>query len=350
MTARGAPVRLLAQLRDSLDALSLRRQRLLVAVSGGVDSTALLHALSELAPEFALRLAVGHVNHGLRGAESAGDERFVRDLAAQWSAPFQVRRADPRPLCSGSSRTRPTLQEAARRLRYAALLQMAQGGLIATAHTQDDQAETVLLRLLRGAGPDGLGGIPERGREGRVVRPLLGVSRAEVLDYARARGFSWREDSSNRDAAFARARLRLGGLAELAEALNPAWRRAAANLAEAQRRESEWIEALVAREAKQRFTRSGAGLCAPRQGWDELPEGLLRRLVHFALRELSVGRDLSRVHILRVADFLRGARTGARLELPGGLWLRCERGGFHFMRAGPSPPGRGAAGGAPEGC
>jgi tRNA(Ile)-lysidine synthase len=228
--------------------------------------------------------------------------------------------------------------EAARRVRYDALEAMAAevgARRIATAHTLDDQAETVLLRLLRGAGPDGLGGIPESASETagglRVVRPILGVSRAEIERIARERGLGWREDASNRDGAFARARLRSDWLPGLGEAFNPQWLRAIGDLAEAQRRDSEWIDQQVEQECARRFRRVGPELQVATPGFEALPEALARRVVRQALREQGAGRDMNRRHLLRVVEFLRRGRTGKRLELPGGVRVVAEREAVRFL-------------------
>jgi tRNA(Ile)-lysidine synthase len=290
------------------------------------------------------------VNHGLRGADSDADQAFVEALAARLGLPVHVRRADPVPLRQRrSSRDRPTLQEAARRLRYDALVEMADAAgarWIATAHTADDQAETVLLRLLRGTGPDGLGGIPERSPDGRILRPLLGVCREQVLAYAAAEGIGWREDASNTRDAYARNRLRRRWLPGLAEDFNPRLLRSLADLAEAMRRDGEWIEARVAREADRRFAREAEWLWIERKDWDALPEALARRLARLALRRAGRGRDVTRVHLARMLDFLRSGRPGTAIELPGGLALARE--GERF-RLGPIPGARGPWGGLPGG-
>ena len=294
--------------REVLEQRALVGERLVVAVSGGVDSTVLLHALHALAEPCSLALGLAHVNHGLRGADSDGDEHFLAGLAAELGLPMAVRRVVPGQLRAGaSSRERPTLQEAARSLRFAALAEIAEEAgarAIATAHNLDDQAETVLMRLLRGCGPDALGGIGEWGREGRVIRPLLDVSRAEILDYARKRRLRWREDASNLDLRYTRNRVRHRWLPELARDLNPQVLRAIANLAEAQRRDSEWLGVLVDAEAARRLRWEGDELLVETGGWRDLPEALARRLVRRAFFELRAGRDLSRVHLGRVADFL----------------------------------------------
>jgi tRNA(Ile)-lysidine synthase len=246
--------------------------------------------------------------------------------------PCAVTRVDPRALrVAGPSRARPTLQEAARRARYAALeAQAAELGAerIATAHHRDDQAETVLLRLLRGAGPEALGGIPERSPDGRIVRPLLGVGRAEITTYAGENGLAWREDGSNGSRAYARNRLRHDWLPGLERAFNPRLLRAVADLAEAVRRDTEWIGPWVESEGRQWIREEAGALWISPRPWSQLPEGLARRLVRSALRRAGAGRDLSRVHLLRALAFLRSARPGTRLELPGGLVLARERAAF----------------------
>ncbi len=314
--------------------LDLPGRSVLVAVSGGIDSVSLFRALRDIAQRNPLKLLIGHVNHSLRGAESEADEAAVRGLAAEAAVPIHTARVDPHRLRAGrSSRARPTLEEAARRLRYDALRCMADAAhaeRIATAHTANDQAETVLLRLLRGTGPDGLGGIPERSPDGRVVRPLLRVTREEVVSFARERGLSWREDRSNADLQHARNRLRKRWLPGLQDDFNPRLLRAIADLAEAQRRDSEWIDGLVESAASSRFSEAGRELRIERKDWDSLPEALARRVVRLALRRCGAGRDVSRTHLERALRFLKTARTGTQLELPGGLRLVCEPSEFRL--------------------
>ncbi|MCH7645496.1 MAG: tRNA lysidine(34) synthetase TilS [Myxococcales bacterium] len=334
---------LIRETKRAVDALGLTGQSVLVAASAGLDSNALVHALLEITREKCLKVSLGHVNHGLRGDESEADQQAVFELADRLEVPAFSRRVEPEQLRVGrSSRERPTLQEAARTLRYRALREMAvEAGCrhIATAHNMNDQAETVLLRVFRGSGPDGLGGIPERSSDGVVVRPLLRVSRTEIEAYAAERGFSWREDRSNRSVAYARNRLRLRWLPGLAGDFNEQLLMAVGNLAEAQRRDSEWIGMLVEREAAARFTLEGGWLRTRAEGWDTLPEALARRLARWGLRRCGGERDATRVHLERMLGFLRTARPGTRLELPGGTRLERDRNGF---RLGPiEPAGRG---------
>jgi len=319
-------------------ALGVASAPLAVACSGGVDSVVLAHALRARAARRGGLVALLHVNHGLRGAESDGDEASVARLAQSLGVPFAARRVDPRALVAAapSSRARPTLQEAARRLRAQALRELAraQGARhVATAHTANDQAETVLLRLLRGSGPEGLGGIAERSADGCFVRPLLAVSRAEIVAYAERYALAWREDPSNRDPRYARARLRHDWLPALADAFNPRLLRALCDLAEAQRRESEWTAERVEREASRRFrSEPDGGLRVTDEDWDadRTPDALARRLARVALHRLGAGRDVSRAHLDRIVAFWRTGRPGRRIELPGGIVLSRDRKGVRI--------------------
>jgi len=318
----------------ALRRLCLDGRTLLVAVSGGIDSVALLRVLQDLAFRHSLKLRVGHVNHGLRGAESEADQRAVEALAAELGLPVCAARVDPAARrARGASRDRPSPEEAARELRYAALRRMAEevgADFVVTAHTADDQAETVLLRLLRGTGPDGLGGIPERSADGRIARPLLRVPRAEVTRFAAQRGLSWREDASNASPVFARNRLRREWLPGLARAFNPRLLRALGDLAEAQRRDSEWIEELVDREAGERLARDGEWLRIDAAGWRDLPEPLSRRLARRALAECGAARLVTRRHLERMDSFLREGAVGRAIELPGALRLVRDRAGYRL--------------------
>ena len=316
---------------------------MLVAASAGLDSTVLAHALATAPRRLRIDVALGHVHHGLRGAEADADADAVASLGAKLGVPVLVRRVNPRARrAGGSSRARPTLQEAARELRYAALREMARelgASRIATAHHADDQAETVLLRLLRGTGPDGLAGIPERSSDGVLVRPLLRIPRDALRRYAEAHGLAWREDSSNASPRYARNRLRARWIPALAADFNPRLLRVLADLAEAQRRDTEWIATAVTREADARFSREGAWLRIDATGWDALPEAAARRLAREALVRSGAGRHATRAHLERMQRFLCAARTRSVLELPSGLRLVRERQGF---RLGPSVAPEGA--------
>jgi tRNA(Ile)-lysidine synthase len=189
----------------------------LVAVSGGADSTALLLGLHHLAHALGLELHAAHLHHGLRGADADRDLAFVRALCRRLRIPLAWRRIDAR---AGMARRRLSGQDGLRRLRREFLrAEAARAGAaaIATAHQADDQLETLLMRLARGTGASGLGGIPPR--RGLWIRPLLQATRADVEHDLRVAGQPWREDRSNRDPAYLRNRLRHRAIPALVAAI-----------------------------------------------------------------------------------------------------------------------------------
>ncbi len=256
--------------------------RVAVAVSGGADSVALLRVLLELRAELGIVVSVAHFNHRLRGEASDADEIFVAELARRHDLEFFSSRTDVR---DHALTRKLSLEAAARELRYrwlASLFESHNLNEVATGHTLDDQAETVLLKFLRGAGTRGLAGIyPEiasrakqfaQGRKAsvssaqgsaRIIRPLLGVTRQEVELYLAALGQDWREDESNLDRRFARNRVRHQLLPLLEREYNPNLRQVLSDAAELARAEEEYWQALVERE-----------LAARRRSKTEIPPGL----------------------------------------------------------------------------
>ena len=318
-----------SHVRNEFDRHGVREGRILVGVSGGRDSMVLLDLIARCQRDLELAVVVGHVNHGLRGADSDADEALVRRAAGALGCGFCIRAIEPEAERTGrSSRERPTLEEAARNLRRAALLEMA-GEMgcdwIATAHHAADQAETMLLRLLRGTGPDGLAGMAPRSADGSWLKPLLRVLPEAIVDWSEKERISWREDASNRDRRFARNRLRLDWIPELEATFNPQLLRTLGDLAEAGRRDLEWIEGLVDRAVEERVEIGTNEIRFAIDGWDDVPEALGRRVVRRVLVEIGLGRDVTRAHLERVLAFLRRGRSAGRnkrLELPGGFVIR----------------------------
>ena len=194
-----------------------------VAVSGGGDSVALVRALIEARSDLGIVLAIVHFNHKLRGDESDQDEHFVRALAHQFDLPFHHAEADTRRFAHEKELS---LEAAARDLRYkffGSLIKEGKLDKIATAHTLDDQAETVLLRIFRGTGTSGLASILPRLKVGKgaIVRPLLATRRAEIVQYLSELNQPWREDSTNIETAFTRNRIRHELMPLLQGAYNP---------------------------------------------------------------------------------------------------------------------------------
>lgn len=178
----------------------------LVAVSGGVDSVVLLTALHRLAPEFSIKLAIAHLNHGLRGQAAEEDARFVGRLAETLGLPIRQERADVKAIAKESGMN---LEAVARDVRRDFLERTAQrfdAERIALGHTRNDRVETLLFHLVRGAGPTGIIGI--RPVNPPYIRPLIDVAREEVLSFAHEQGLAWREDLTNRDLSFSRNRIR----------------------------------------------------------------------------------------------------------------------------------------------
>ena len=228
---------------------------ILVGVSGGADSVCLLYILNELASGLDVRLTAAHLDHGIRGQTAAADARFVQELAGAMTIGFvTAKSAVPRL----AKRKGISLEMAAREARYAFFARAARQAtavgpsgkpcrcVAATAHTADDQAETFLLKLARGAGPGGLSGISrEITINGlRIIRPMLEVTRGEVIAFLRKRGMSWREDETNKDLSFLRNRVRHEILPAFETGLNPRTRQALLKTADVLREEDIWLSEL----------------------------------------------------------------------------------------------------------
>ena len=288
-------------------------QQVGVAVSGGADSVCLLHVLLELAPRWDLRLAVLHLDHGLRGEESRQDAEFVRGLADRLGLPLTLRE-------SPVAESPDNLEQAARQARLAFFRETMAGGAVqrvATGHTRSDQAETVLFRFLRGSGTAGLAGIRPVTSEG-IVRPLIEVERSEVQQFLLDRGIAWREDSTNSSLQFARNRIRRELLPQLAREWNPAIGETLANTADWALAEEAWWDAEIDRLACQHFTTSQNAILLRAGVLPALPLAVARRLVRRAM-ELVKGdlRGIDFGHIRSVMDLARSTEGHGRLQAPG---------------------------------
>jgi tRNA(Ile)-lysidine synthase len=316
--------------------------RIAVGLSGGADSVALLRILAARSKELGLVVHAAHLHHGLRGAEADGDLEFCRELAAKLGVPFHEAHVDTAATAqpdAKTGKTRETIEEAARRLRYAwfrKLMNEIPMDAVATAHTLDDQAETVLAKFLRGAWTEGLSGIHPQleDPDGEIVRPLLGTTRFEIETYLRAIGQDWREDSSNRHLSFTRNRIR-HELLPLLEGWNPRLREHLTQMAELARDEEAWWQTELARIVPQmilpgRPVRGGgraagaglaAGLAIEVTRLATLAPALQRRLLRYATEKFGVALDFEATESLR--GLALSGRAGQRLELPNGL--RAER-------------------------
>jgi tRNA(Ile)-lysidine synthase len=292
-----------------------RGARVLVALSGGADSVALLHILRELEHTGELALAgVAHVNHQLRGREADEDEAFCSAMAADVGLPFAAGRVDVAGLAQGTGRS---IEDAARELRYAFFATAADelaADAIAVGHSADDQAETFLLRLMRGAGTRGLAGI--RPRVGRVVRPLLELSRDEIRAYVSGRGLPFREDSTNRDVAIPRNRVR-HELMPLLQQYAPALPAVLARQAAIARADEEYLEAQAIDLAATIVLRTECGIEIDAAALRTLPPALAARVARQALGATAAGRFIGFQHIERVLDLASDGKEGETVALPG---------------------------------
>lgn len=286
----------------------------LVAVSGGPDSVALAHLFSELH----LDSEIAHFDHQTRNGGSAADASFVEELAGELGVRFHFASADIEAEAADSPMS---FEEYAREARYTFLVETAKATgccAIATGHHADDQAETVLMRVLRGTGPRGLAGIPPQGERGGVpiIRPLLGLRRDDLLAYLKERGYAYRHDETNLDTGYARNRIRHELLPHLSREYNPRLREALCRLADAQRVEDDLLSSL---------TRAFSADCVPERGIilrDAFAAGhpaLQRRALLDFAESLGAGLDFDRVE--RAVTFILESETGKRFDLGGGVQL-----------------------------
>jgi len=289
---------------------------IVVAVSGGPDSTALLRALHDLRQPLALRLVVAHLNHGLRGRDASADRAFVRRLARRLGIPFESARA---PIARLARERGVGIEAAGRDARYAFLHDVrARTGAkwIATGHTMDDQAETLFLRIARGTGPRGLAGIHTRRADG-VIRPLIEVRRADARAYLHTLNQRWREDASNDDVSRDRARVRRSLMPALAEAFGPSSVEAIARLAGIMEREWTWTEEIVAaRAAEVVLPSADETVTVDRRKLTALPEGLALRVLARLAEPLGAG-SWSEAHRARLVERLADDAFRGALDLPG---------------------------------
>ncbi len=294
--------------------------RVLVAVSGGADSVALMRVLLQLRPELGTTLAVAHFNHGLRGEESAADEAFVASLAKQYGLEFFVERSDVR---EHALAAKLCIEAAGREFRYRWFRQLAEQqrfGCVATAHTLDDQAETVLLKFLRGAGTRGLAGIYPivRHEKVRIIRPLLCATRAEVEAYLASHSQTWRDDESNLDRKFLRNRVRHELLPLLEGEYNPSLRSSLSALADLAQGEEDYWATIIERYLADRMRADELNL----DDFAGLPIAMQRRVLKTFAEARCAALDFAHVEELRRCALgeLRAS------ELPGGRIAAREKG------------------------
>lgn len=282
---------------------------------------ALLRALLELARTSDFSVAgVAHFNHRLREA-AARDEEFCRALAGTLGVPFLADGAD---VAAHAAAEKCSIEDAARRLRYDFLERAAReagADRVAVGHTLDDQAETVLLKLMRGAGPSGLGGVYPR--KGAVIRPLLDVSRSELRAWLALLGQSWMEDDTNADVSNPRNRVRHRVLPELDAAYGGSTRPAIARSAELAREDGQWLDELAAARYRALVTVGQDCLQLDAVALAAEPPSLQRRVLWQAMRARGGGREIGLEHVELALAVLRGYSRAA--DVPGSRWELRDR-------------------------
>lgn len=320
---------LLERVRDDCKRFDLIREgdRILAGVSGGADSVCLFLLLCALREELKLTLSVVHVEHGIRGASSEADAEFVKGLCESYQVPCVVRHVD---VPAYAAKERLSLEEAARDLRYRTFyeelkrLEISECAEIepnrsnnpcirlAVAHNKDDQAETVLFHLIRGSSISGLIGMKKA--QNSLIRPLLNISRGEILNYLREQNQEFCEDETNADPAYARNRLRADVLPVLTE-LNSGAVSHIAQAADELAEVDELLSDLTKRAIELTVDRSDRFLLK-KEPFDTLPDLLKRRVLYEALAEVGGSKkDISREHLAALFDLMR-KQSGRQLTLP----------------------------------
>ncbi len=308
-----------------------RGDKVLVGVSGGADSVCLLHILKELQQELGISVHAAHIHHGIRGKEADRDAEFVKNLCKEWKIPFSLRKVAVPDFAKTEGLS---LETAGRVLRYRCfreLCEIQEAEKIATAHNQNDQAETVLMRVLRGAGIEGLAGIRYRRADG-VVRPLLDVSREEIEAYLEANQVTYCTDSTNQEEQYARNKIRHQLLPQLMEQYNPNLLQTLSGLAKNMAEDGDFLKGY----ANRLYRRLGSPLPNRRpvvldvESLQMLEASLQVRLCRLAAEDaMGKGYQADRKHWEAVLGLLDKG-TGCMVTLPGGLTVSVSYGWLTF--------------------
>jgi len=336
-----------ARVEETIDRRRLLEgvRRVGVAVSGGADSTALLYLLAEICTDRGLELSAFHLNHGLRGEESDADEELVRRAAASLGLPFEVRAVDTERL---AREHKWNLEDAGRRARYSFFEERIADGTVdavATGHHKNDQAETVLFRILRGGGLTALGGI-RASRTPGIIRPLIDTERAAIEQYLSERSIGWREDASNDEPRFSRNRIRKELLPSLERDWNPRLTDALARNAELAADEEGYWTAESARLAQEAAHWNGEAWLLEADRLAELHPAVERRVWRHVLGRLRGDlQGLDAGHVERLRRLASQSAGSGAVELPGvsaersfGMIRLAARGGGETASAVQAPP------------
>jgi tRNA(Ile)-lysidine synthase len=309
------------------------KDSILVAVSGGPDSVALLLSLLHLKQAHDLSIGIAHLNHRLRGEDSLKDEAFVRDLAEHFSLPFFCEQQD---VAAYAQHHRLSVEEAGREVRYDFFSRMADHHgyhKIALGHNKNDNAELVLMNLLRGSGPKGLSGIPPV-RDNRYIRPLIRMTKKEILDFLEAEGRPFRIDGSNTDTTYIRNAVRLRLIPVLESEFNPDIVDALDRLSRILRQEEDYLDT----EAEKYFQtclieKQTAFLSFSKQRLSSLHPALVNRVIRKGIGMMKTDlRRISLGHMSDILDFCFHRTSGNSLDLPGQIRIYKKKGVIRIQK------------------
>ncbi|MCL2838330.1 MAG: tRNA lysidine(34) synthetase TilS [Oscillospiraceae bacterium] len=309
-------MKIVEQIKNTINSYDMLKcgDSVLVGVSGGADSVCLLYVLHDLRDELNIKLSVAHLNHGLRGADADNDERFVAELCNRLGIKFYSKKVD---LLSDND----TVESAGRRARYkffADLKRAHKFDKIATAHHMDDQAETVIMRIMRGTGISGLGGI-QYIRDDGVIRPLLDVSRKEIEEYLRANNIDYRTDSTNSDTEFTRNRIRTELFPYLEASFNPNIKEALCRLVTTAGEDGAFLENYARRLYKRLKNPlpQSEPICLHISSILMVGKPILARLIRIAAEDaLGYFPQLENKHIDDILALAGAGKSGSSLDLP----------------------------------
>jgi tRNA(Ile)-lysidine synthase len=309
---------LIAKVRKDIEEYGLLKKgdSVVIGLSGGADSVCLLRVLKELEEEFGLKIIAVHINHCLRGNESDSDEHFVEELCQKWGIQFKTFKINVEAFAAYNA---ISLEEAGRELRYKIFNQVIHETgykYIAVAHQREDQAETIMLNILRGAGMDGLCGMNIK--QGNIIRPLLNISREQITTYLKENGILWRTDSSNLENQYTRNRIRnmLFPMIHKTFGVDPV--NQLVKLSEIARQEHEYMEKVAEKafnEVSLSFSNNKLEISLPR--FRNLPDAIAKRIIRMAWERINKSRkNLLQVHVNQIMSLYKKGTSGKKVVLP----------------------------------
>lgn len=292
--------------------------RVLIGVSGGADSVALLHMLNRLKSELEIELSVAHINHGLRGRAADSDAAYVENLCRQWDIPFFLKEVDIREL---SKSWRISEEEAGRRVRFGffdEVLSKIGGDKIALGHHRDDQIETILHNIIRGTGMEGLRGIKPI-RDGKIIRPLLEIDRLSIEKYLEDQKISYRHDETNYQAIYTRNKIRLELIPYMEKAFNPKLKDSIVRMADILGEEDDFLTEYTHDLIKKNVNKEVNKVIIPIDFFKSCHVAIRRRIVRVCIEYLSRDMaDIGQSHIDGILDICN-LGPGSAIDLPSGL-------------------------------